>query len=686
MSANLLDPEDEFRSAFENAPDVAYTHDLTGTLACVNRAFEEATGHTRHEAVGRNILDFVTPHQRQGVSQRLLGLAGGVSCAAFPVELVAKDGSVLALEATIRLTFRGGKPAGVQGFARTFREGRWSRSLRILHRLSTTEYEHEDDLLSAYLLAGLEIFEADAAEIRHLERHRLTVRKTEGAFGEDNLAEQLLRTRETIASGDPFYLGSPILLEGEPIGTIAFRAQSSRAVHGQAHEVIELMAKSIGVAIHHRQLSQQLAYQTMHDALTGLPNRLLLQDRLDAALTDAARTGAEVAVAFIDLDRFKQINDTLGHFIGDGVLQEIAQRLLHCVGGDTLARMGGDEFAALFTGISSHAEAVERAKVMLAAVRAPCRVLQYELFVTASVGLSFFPQDGTEPARLLRNADSAMYVAKAQGNNDVHCFQPEGEAGAQRRLAVETQLRRALDREELRMLYQPQVELNGKLAGLEVLLTWDHPELGKISPAQFIPIAEDTGMILDIGAWVLRESCRQMASWRGRGHVGISIGVNVSALQFTQSNFVRMVDDVLRGTGLPAELLELEVTESLVMRDVQQSCKLLRELRELGVRISLDDFGTGYSSLSYLKRLPANTLKIDQSFLRESEFGDATFALVQTMTVLGHTFGMLVMAEGVETQGQLDLIRRAGCDRAQGHLFGMPLERGETEKLMLRKE
>jgi EAL domain-containing protein (putative c-di-GMP-specific phosphodiesterase class I) len=309
-------------------------------------------------------------------------------------------------------------------------------------------------------------------------------------------------------------------------------------------------------------------------------------------------------------------------------------------------------------------------------------VLQYDLVVTASIGVSFFPLDGGDAATLLRNADSAMYSAKYHGKNDIHCFSAEATASALQRLELETYLRCALERNELRMYYQPQVDLQGRLAGLEVLLMWEHPQLGRISPAQFIPIAEDTGMILSIGSWVLREACRQMAAWRRDGGEIGHIAVNVSALQFNQPNFVSTVAEILEETALPPECLELELTESVVMRDVEQSAELMRQLRNIGVRIAIDDFGTGYSSLSYLRRLPADVLKIDQSFLEHSDLRDARLPLIQTIVVLAHTLGLSVTAEGVEHEEHLELVRKAGCDRAQGHLFGGALDTSAVEPLL----
>jgi diguanylate cyclase (GGDEF)-like protein len=443
------------------------------------------------------------------------------------------------------------------------------------------------------------------------------------------------------------------------------------------------MAKSIAAAVYQRQLTDQLAYQANHDALTGLPNRLMLQTELDTALSRAAKTGKLLALVFIDLDRFKQINDTLGHEIGDRVLQQIGRRLRDCMRrGDTLARMGGDEFTAILTGCNTEAAAAGYARELMTALRTPCRVNGRELFVTGSLGISLFPRDGLDAVTLLRNADSAMYTAKNRSKNELHFFTPDASAGAGKRLELETCLRRALERHEFQMSYQPQVDLSGRLASLEALLVWDTPELGRVPPSEFIPIAEETGMILPIGEWVLHHACRQIAAWRDARLPTVPLAVNVSALQFAQPDFVSTVANALTSAGIPADCLELELTESLIMRDVLASASRMRELREIGVKIAIDDFGTGYSSLSYLRRLPADSLKIDQSFLQESEFGPATLALVKSIVVLAHNIGLSVTAEGIETEEQLQLIRLAGCDRAQGHLFGAGLPPHAAEELL----
>jgi diguanylate cyclase (GGDEF)-like protein/PAS domain S-box-containing protein len=716
----MLEADERFRALFENAPDVIYVHDLSGKILQTNRAFSRLTGYSANTLAGKDFFTLILPEYRYAAKQMVLEQIGGGKPQAYNLSIRAASGESILLEVKAELLFENGAPAGIQAFGRdvsqynresstageTEREllqktnelARFSRHLQLLHRLSTTNYEHLHDLLNDYASAGCEIFEVQQGVVTRMQNGVPEIRASHG--GVTNLDEQfftrIVEEERTIVLSDggpslyPFFIGTPIFVNDKVFGTIGFwskEGQTAAAPHPQGREIIELMAKSIGIAIDQRQLTTQLAYQAHHDALTGLPNRLLLNDRLDHAILRTNENGSLLAVLFIDLDRFKEINDTLGHRIGDELLKEVARKLQAVLKpGHTLARMGGDEFTAILTDAGTVEDAVEVARKMLTAVQIPCRVDGYELFVTASMGLSFYPKDGRDAATLLRNSDSAMYVAKNRGKNDVHCFSAEGSAMALERLELENYLRRALDNAELQIYYQPQVKLDGSLAGLEVLLVWEHPKLGRVSPGQFIPIAEESGMILPIGSWVLRKACEQAAKWQRDGYNSVRIAVNVSALQFAQGNFVQTVAEILAETKLGAGCLELELTESLVMRDVDQSIRRMSELRKLGVRITIDDFGTGYSSLSYLRRLPADALKIDQSFLKEIEFGPGTLPLIQTIVILAHNMGLSVTAEGVETQKQLELIQQAGCDEAQGHLFGAAIESSAVDKLFTRAD
>ncbi|MFX0145687.1 MAG: EAL domain-containing protein [Candidatus Hodarchaeota archaeon] len=476
----------------------------------------------------------------------------------------------------------------------------------------------------------------------------------------------------------------PILSgEGVVLGVFALYFRERRKPLPGESELLEMASRLAAVAIEQRQLHDQLAHQARHDALTGLPNRLMFGERLQHALTEARRNDWLLAVLFIDLDRFKQINDTLGHTVGDSLLQQVSRRLESCLRkSDSLARMGGDEFTLVLSELKDPQDALRVAQKLLNALEAPFSVGAYELFVTASIGISVYPRDGRDAATLQRSADSAMYRAKTRGKNSYEFFTPDLSVAALEQLEIETALRRAMENNELQLYYQPQVEMSGKLAGLEALLVWNHPKLGVISPTQFIPVAEESGMIVPIGAWVLEEACRQNAVWRAVGYRTVTVAVNVSPMQFARADFVETVASALRHSGLESSLLELELTESVVMRDVVESARQMERLRTLGVSISIDDFGTGYSSLSYLRRLPIDNLKIDQSFLEELEKDSNTMPLVQAIVALAHGLGLSVIAEGVETEAQMEVLRAVKCDKVQGYLLGGPLPAEAAERLL----
>jgi diguanylate cyclase (GGDEF)-like protein len=410
-----------------------------------------------------------------------------------------------------------------------------------------------------------------------------------------------------------------------------------------------------------------------HDALTGLPNRLLLQDRLGLAVAQAHRHQKLLAVLFLDLDRFKVINDTLGHSVGDRLIHEVAGRLRTCLReGDTVARLGGDEFTLLLPDLRQAVDAVKVAKKVLDLVRMPFDIDGRELFVTASIGISLYPDDGHDAETLLKNADTAMYRAKEQGRDAYQLYTPAMNATALERLALESSLRKALTQNELVLYYQPILDQTGRVHGVEALLRWRHPELGLVPPAEFIPLAEITGLILPMGPWVLRNACAQAWLWQER-HAGLSVAVNLSARQFQEPGLVGHITDALADTGLPPRLLELEITESNAMQNAQAAIQTLRELKALGVRISIDDFGTGYSSLSYLKRFPIDTLKVDQSFIRDIGADADDAAIATAVIALAHTLKLDVVAEGVETAGQRDFLAASGCDLMQGYLFSPPV-------------
>jgi diguanylate cyclase (GGDEF)-like protein/PAS domain S-box-containing protein len=428
---------------------------------------------------------------------------------------------------------------------------------------------------------------------------------------------------------------------------------------------------------------KELAY---HDALTGLPNRLLFNDRLSVAVAQAHRSASRLAVLFLDLDRFKVINDSLGHSLGDRLLQEVAERLQAGVRhGDTVARLGGDEFILLLPGIGRAEDAAKVAEKILETLKFPIRLEERELFVTASVGISLYPEDGFDVESLIKNADTAMYRAKEQGRDNFQLYTHAMNETAVERLGLESSLRKALPGGQLVLHYQPLLDLiTGKVAGVEALLRWNHPERGLVPPAEFLNIAEITSLIVPMGPWTLRTACARARAWQEQGHPSLTVAVNLSARQFQQPDLVTQVKRALDDTGLTPSSLDLEITETHAMQNAEATIMTLRELKRLGVRISIDDFGIGYSSLSYLKRLPIDTLKIDQSFVRDITTDPDDAAIATAVIALAHTLKLQVVAEGVETQEQLEFLAARHCDRMQGYLFSRPLPADECGEFLSR--
>jgi diguanylate cyclase (GGDEF)-like protein/PAS domain S-box-containing protein len=420
---------------------------------------------------------------------------------------------------------------------------------------------------------------------------------------------------------------------------------------------------------------EQIKHLAYHDALTNLPNRLLFKDRLSVALSHAHREGTSLAVLFLDLDRFKVINDSLGHTIGDQLLQAVAARIAACVReSDTVARLGGDEFTILLPRLNRSQDVAPIAGKIIEAVRYPFHIEGREFYITTSIGISVYPEDGDDAETLIKNADTAMYQAKELGRDNCQLFNANVNAKALQRIALEHGLRKALANNELHVHYQPILDLrSGRISGMEALLRWNHPQMGSIPPAVFIPIAESTGGMVAIGSWALRQACLQAKQWHDAGHRSLSLAVNLSMTQLQQIDLVDTVRSVLDETKFPARLLELEITESGAMHHPETSIRVLYELKKLGLRISLDDFGTGHSSLSYLKRFPVDTLKIDQSFVQDTTSDPDAAAIVTAIIAMGHSLRLKVIAEGVEFTEQANFLRRHGCDQLQGYLITPPV-------------
>lgn len=422
--------------------------------------------------------------------------------------------------------------------------------------------------------------------------------------------------------------------------------------------------------------NDQLDHLARHDALTNLPNRILLQDRLSQAIELAHRQGRQLALMFMDLDQFKHINDSLGHTVGDQLLQSVAQRLVACVRqSDTISRQGGDEFVLLLPFIEHSEDAAFSAQKILTALAEPHHIELHSLHISASIGISVYPDDGQDAETLIKNADAAMYHVKENGRNDYQFFTQEMNARAVQRQSTEASLRRALERQEFVLHYQPKINFHsGAIVGVEALVRWRHPERGLLLPAQFVPIAEDCGLILPIGRWVLRETCLQAQAWLQAGLPPITVAVNTSALELLDNDFLENIRATLVATGLDPHYLQLELTESVLMRDAESANAVLHALADMGVKLAVDDFGTGYSSLAYLKQFPIDALKIDQSFVSHVTSNPDDAIIVSTVISMGKSLKQRIIAEGVETPEQYEFLLAQQCDEGQGYYFCGPLE------------
>lgn len=507
-------------------------------------------------------------------------------------------------------------------------------------------------------LAGIQLWELIpyANRLQFMKELKLMM---EG--GNDYLLETMFTTRD----------GRQVAVEGNV--TCSYENGRPVAVWGIFRDITD-----------RKQVEEQLYHLAHYDILTNLPNRVLFIDRLKQAKAHAHRAKTHMAVLFLDLDRFKIINDTLGHPVGDRLLQSAAKRLSLCVREiDTVARIGGDEFIIILENLKDISVAEKIAHKVLSTLSSPHMIDEHELFITASIGISMYPDDDEDLDNLVKKADVAMYSAKGQGNNTFKFYDPRMDENAHKRFVLENGLRKALEKKEFCLYYQPKVDIiTGGITALEALLRWEHPDLGLLSPAEFIPLAEETGLIIPLGEWVLNQACAQNKEWQTRGLFHMRVAVNLSGYQLQQNDFLEVVKNALEQTGLDSQYLELEITETVIMQNPDFTVSVLDELRNMGIHISIDDFGMGYSSLSHLKRFSVNTLKIDKSFVRDVEENVTDAAIATAIIAMGNSLNLRVTAEGVETEGQFSFLKETMCDEVQGYLFSKPIPPEEVVEFM----
>ncbi|HEX6099392.1 MAG TPA: PAS domain S-box protein [Thermoanaerobaculia bacterium] len=660
--------EERYRELFENANDIVFTADLDGIVTSMNLAGERASGYSREELVGTPIHEMVVPEHRERAAEALeKKLRGEASQTFYEIEMRSKDGRRIPLELSTRLIYRDGKPVGVQGLGRDVTERKASearyrllfeRNLAGVYRSTPdgTILDCNDACARLFGYASREEFlGANANDFYFDDRERDRIVQMLREQKQSTNLELRLRRRD----GSTVWVLENVTLRDEDVmeGTIIDITDRKHA-------------------------QEQVEFQAYHDSLTGLPNRLLFRDRISVALAHARRTGRLSAVMFLDLDQFKLVNDTLGHTVGDRLLQAIGARLVNCVRAeDTVARMGGDEFTVLLADVPDRRSTTLVAQKVLEAVRHPVTIDEHELFVTTSIGVAVYPDEGTDAEALLKNADRAMYRAKELGRDNYQFASAAHPQPAATRLAMERALHRALERDELVLHYHPMVEIaTGRVVGAEALLRWQHPEKGLVQPEEFIPLAEETQLIVPIGAWVLRTAITQMKAWHDAGHAWLRVAVNLSPRQFQDRELVASIEQILADTGFPPQFIDLEITESTAMQNAELTLSILTRLKEMGIRISIDDFGTGYSSLSYLKRFPIDTVKIDQDFVRDLTPDDA--AIITAVISMARALNLRVIAEGVETEEQLAFLRREQCGEMQGFLYSQPLSAHDFERAL----
>jgi len=678
------DPEALFRQIVETAPDALIVVDHDSRIVVVNAQAEVLFGYRRSELLGRGI-DILVPERfraRHASHRRHYFEHARVRPMGIDLELFGrrKDGSEFPVEISLsplNIEQREQDSLWVSAAIRDITARRLAQDLWFAERerAEITLNSIGDGVISTDLQGHVTYLNPiaetltgwPATEAVGLPLSRV-FRLCDSATGQPVPApiELPIAGDQIVAANNNWILRSRDGLETPVEDSVAPIHDRTGAVTGAVivfHDVSEARA-----------LALQMSHLAQYDHLTGLPNRMLFQDRLQQAIALGQRQGNRLAVLFLDLDRFKYINDSLGHAVGDQLLYAVAVRLLGCVrGSDTVGRQSGDEFVILLSGIEYAEFAALTAQKLLQALSQPFNIGEHNITVTGSVGISIFPDDSRDAAALMRNADTAMYYAKEHGRNNYQFFTMEMNTRSVERQFLEGSLRQALQHKEFLLHFQSKVNLEtGAITGVEALLRWWHPERGAIEPARFIPVAEDSGLILQIGRWVLFEACHQAQLWRRAGLPPVVMAVNISAVEFRARGFLDNVRMVLRETGLPPNLLELELTESVLMRDVKASDDALRELKSMGVRLAVDDFGTGYSSLSYLKRFPIDVLKIDQSFVRDIGSDPGDTAIVRAVIDMGKNLRHKVVAEGVETTQQLRFLQGQHCSEGQGFLLGRP--------------
>ncbi|NEW08312.1 EAL domain-containing protein [Paenibacillus sp. SYP-B3998] len=687
-SSKLLQEELKIRSTLESIQDGYYEMDMTGNLMIYNHSLVDILGTREDELLGSQMADFMSAEDAKKLKQTYQWVAhSGTAVNCVEWEVVRGDGTRKRVEGSIVLIkdSESSEPTGYRGIIRDISERKDSERMLEESRFRYKSLvDHNPDLICSFELDGnVNAVNPATERITGYSANQLIGTSCSHLLEIGSKLKYLkpfIRAKQGISSSFELSISHrrgylvdlqirfvPIIINRQVVGVFA-------------------MGKDI---TEHKQAEETINHMAYHDALTDLPNRRLFIDDLNLGLEKAEQDQHKLAILFLDLDRFKYINDSLGHAFGDRLLQTIAGRLISCVGQQgTIARMGGDEFTILLPEVTQESVILEIAERIIETISQPICIEGHECSVTTSIGISLYPNDGPDAQTLMMNADAAMYRAKESHRNRYEFFTPIMSVQATERLNVEQELRKALERDELVLMYQPQLQFqSGQVTGVEALVRWLHPKRGLVSPAEFIPLAEETGMIIPIGEWVLLTACRQNKAWQEAGFPPMRVAVNLSAYQFKESNVVQVVTDVLKETGLDPAYLELEITESIAMQNADEVIVTLEELKRLGIQISIDDFGTGYSSLSYLRDFPINRLKIDRSFVNDITKDNGDSVIATSIIAMAQSLNLEVIAEGVETEKQYDFLKSKGCDEMQGYFYSKPLPaKLMTERLFSLQE